>query len=141
MDKRGADAVCGAYEVSLEEINKLSSVKYKRDGVKNQIETVVEKPKPEEAPSLMMIFGRFVLRSSIIESLKKTQIDRGELWLTNAINGLATDGGIVVAEPLVEGKWMTTGDPLNLMKISIELGLRDERYREELLKLCRSVDE
>lgn len=138
FEREKAAVVVGCQEVGKEEISRYSSVIYKNGGVENQMEGVVEKPKAEEAPSLMTMFGRFVFSAKIIEELERTEISRGELWTTDAVNGLAkTD--LVIGEPISGGRWMTTGDTLNWLKANLVLGLRDERYREELVKTCRLV--
>lgn len=140
FEKEKASGVCSCQEVKKEEVCHYGIVAFEKSGVENQIERIVEKPKVGEAPSLMAVFGRFVFSPKLIEVLSRTEISRGELWLTDAINNLAkTD--LVIAKPMSDGKWMTTGDTLNWLKVNLTLGLMDKKYREELLRLCRSVGE
>ncbi len=44
----------------------------------------------------------------------------GEFWLTDAIQEFIRQGNQVVAQPIQEGCWFTTGDPLHLLEITLE---------------------
>lgn len=59
---------------------------------------LVEKPKPEDAPSCLGIVGRYVLSSKIFESLRHIKPHtNGELQLTDAIAHLLASGEPVIA--------------------------------------------
>ena len=84
-----------------------------------------------------MTVSPFVLSPKVITALKNTPISRGELWLPEALNTLAkTD--IVICPPLTKGHYATTGDPLNWLKVNIELALRNPLYRSEILDMLKS---
>jgi len=131
-----AAAVCASKEVPADQISAYSSVKFKPDSpVPNQIETVIEKPQPQDAPSNFCLFGRFVFSPEIINVLKNTPVARGELWLTDAINLLARSK-TVIAQPLPTGTdWITTGDPLNWLKANVTLALKDIRYSQAVKEI------
>jgi UTP--glucose-1-phosphate uridylyltransferase len=132
FEKYQPAAVAGSQKVPLSEISKLSSVKYANDPkYPNRVETVIEKPSPEKAYSNVCLFGRFVISPQIFAVLEKQEIARGELWLTDAINTLAQKD-VVIAEPIKQGKWMTTGDPLHWLQANIELALHDPRLQKEI---------
>lgn len=130
-------AVCGSQPVDIETINKLSSIKFVPNT--SQIETVIEKPEPQNAPSNICIFGRFVFNPKIISVLEHTDVARGELWMTDAVNNLAkTD--VVLSEPTVDPiKWITTGDPLNWLKATISVAMANPQYEPELKKLISTL--
>jgi UTP--glucose-1-phosphate uridylyltransferase len=57
-----------------------------------QIKDMVEKPKPEEAPSNLAIIGRYILTPEIFEYLRKTKPGtNGEIQITDALRLLAQD--------------------------------------------------
>jgi len=57
-----------------------------------QVSNLVEKPEPEEAPSLFGIQGRYVFTSDIFAHLKKTEIGaNGEIQLTDAMQSFIKD--------------------------------------------------
>lgn len=126
--KYQAAAVAGSCPVAKEKISSFSSVKYLSSSIPYQVEKVIEKPKPEKAFSNITLFGRFVFSPKIIEIIKNQKIVRGELWLTNGINTLAQKD-IVIAEPIKEGKWLTTGDPANWLKTTLEFALANPQYQ------------
>jgi len=136
FSKYSPDAIIAVQEVPRSEINRYGSMIYSKNPVfPNQIDGEIEKPEPNEAPSLMAQGGRFVLTPKIIDLLKKQEIDRGELWLTNAIDTLAKTGVVLTKNyNEFESYWMTTGDPLNWLKININMALKDPRYSEEIKK-------
>jgi len=51
-----------------------------------RVTRIIEKPKPEEAPSTLAVVGRYVLRAEIFDELARTERGRGgEIQLTDAI--------------------------------------------------------
>jgi UTP--glucose-1-phosphate uridylyltransferase len=136
FNRTHASAVCAAKEVPHQQISAYSSVKFKPNSpIPDQMESVVEKPLPEAAPSDCCLFGRFVFSPEIINILKNTPVSKGELWLTEAINHLAQTH-TVIAECLPPGTdWITTGDPLNWLKANLTLALKDDRFSESIRHL------
>ena len=53
------------------------------------MQSIVEKPKPEDAPSTWGVMGRYVFTPAIFESIDRTKPGAGgEIQLTDAIGGL-----------------------------------------------------
>ena len=135
--------VLGAQEVPLDEVKRYGIVKLK-PGSQTQVESIVEKPEPEQAPSRLAQFGRFILNYQIIDILSRMHQEQrlgkdGELWLTDAIEEFIKGGGkAVIGE--VRGKWLTTGDPLRYLKATVEFALERKdigpEFREYLQGLA-----
>jgi len=107
--------ILGAQEVPLDEVSKYGIAKLK-EGT-NQIEDVIEKPLVKEAPSRLALFGRMILNQDIIDVLRKTSPGKDrELWVTDAIKNYIDSGKICHVQKVLDGEWMTTGDPLNYLK-------------------------
>ena len=106
-----AAAIIAGQPVAHEEIKKYASISM--DGEK--LVGLVEKPNPEDAPSDLASYGRYLLTPEIFEHLdpKNTGLD-GELWTADAIAKLIPTGRVYVKE--ARGTWMTTGDPKNYFK-------------------------
>jgi len=122
-------AMLAVQKTPREEIHRYATVRYKRGTKINQIEEILEKLPPEKAPSDMAQFGRFVFTDKVIKIAEK-HVRAGklgkdnELWVADILNELAkTDK--VIAQP-IEGRWLTTGDPLNYMKATVEFALERE---------------
>lgn len=92
-----------------------------------EVTDLVEKPKPEEAPSDMAIIGRYVLTPEIFPILEQQQPGKGgEIQLTDAILRLAADEAIYGC--LFEGKRHDCGDKLGFLKATVELALKREEF-------------
>jgi UTP--glucose-1-phosphate uridylyltransferase len=82
----------GASVVAVEDVPRADTGKY---GIvateplnerEERVRAIVEKPKPEEAPSTLAVVGRYVLRAEIFVELARTERGRGgEIQLTDAI--------------------------------------------------------
>ena len=89
------------------------------------ITDLVEKPKPEAAPSNLAIIGRYLLPPEIFEILEETASDvGGEIQLTNALKTLLSRRPI--DGYLFEGKRYDAGDKLGFLKATVEFALKRE---------------
>ena len=133
--------VIATQRIPLEEVVRYGVVKLKEgDNPNGELQDLVEKPTPEEAPSDLAVFGRFLLSTEISRIL--TEIPRGkgnELWLTDALREFIRRGGRIVSESLTEGMWLTIGDPVNYLKTVIEYALDDAELRAELEPRIREL--
>jgi UTP--glucose-1-phosphate uridylyltransferase len=120
-------------EVPIEEVYKYGVVEYEDGSDIHEVKGAVEKPKPEDAPSNMAQYGRFVCSYDLIRMARETATGKGgELWVTDMIDQLITEGKKVLAPP-VEGVWLTTGDPLEYLKTSMKFALQRENLKDELI--------
>jgi UTP--glucose-1-phosphate uridylyltransferase len=88
-----------------------------------EISNLVEKPKPEEAPSNLAIIGRYVLTPAVFETLEHTPLGAGgELQLTDGLRGLLQKEKIYGYA--FEGKRHDAGDKLGFLKATVELALK-----------------
>jgi UTP--glucose-1-phosphate uridylyltransferase len=107
-------------------------------GTTNEVERVIEKPKPEEAPSLLMSYGRFIMTPKIFDYLVPDATGKdNELWLQDANDKVAINGKVLCHK--VQGEWMTTGDPLRYMKAHIRYALNDPEIGEEIRKFITEL--
>src|SRR5581483_6618571 len=100
-----------------------------------EIVNMVEKPKPEDAPSNLAIIGRYVLTPAIFEVLTETQAGTGgELQLTDAMRQLLKKERMFAY--VFEGRRHDTGDKLGFLKATVEFALQrpdlGEQFREYL---------
>lgn len=88
-----------------------------------KVETLIEKPRVEDAPSRLGIVGRYVLTPEIFGILQRTAPGKGrEVQLTDAL-AILLESQPVFAYQFV-GKRYDTGRPLGLLTAAIEIGLR-----------------
>ncbi|MFZ0704371.1 MAG: UTP--glucose-1-phosphate uridylyltransferase GalU [Candidatus Korobacteraceae bacterium] len=97
----------------------------KHDGRLYEVKNMVEKPKPEDAPSNLAIIGRYILTPKIFEMLEATEPGKGgELQLTDGIKALLKHEKVYGYT--FEGTRHDTGDKLGMLKATVEFGLKRE---------------
>ncbi len=90
-----------------------------------RITDMVEKPRPEAAPSNLAIIGRYLLPPEIFQILDETRSDvSGEIQLTSALKTLLSRRPI--DGYLFEGKRYDAGDKLGFLKATVEFALKRE---------------
>jgi len=95
---------------------------------------IVEKPKPEDAPSEFAAVHGYVLEPEIFDLLERAKPGRnGEIWLTDAVSELARQGAPVWAVEL-QGRRYDTGDRVGYVNAFIDAALR----REDVAPLVRA---
>ena len=106
------------------------------EGRLHKAKGVVEKPKADEAPSDLVVVGRYLFPSELFSILEQTPPGKGgEIQLADAMNTLAKKGQMYAYE--YEGFQFDTGDPRGFLKANIFYGLRD--YPQELKSLAKEV--
>jgi UTP--glucose-1-phosphate uridylyltransferase len=92
--ERDAAAVIAFEEVPHDEVSRYGIAKPKQDDELFEIEDLVEKPSPHEAPSNLAIAARYVLSPAIFDALAQTRRGKGgEIQLTDAIRTVIRNGG------------------------------------------------
>jgi UTP--glucose-1-phosphate uridylyltransferase len=138
--KHRPDAVIAFAEVPAEEIHRFGAAKLKGRSEPKELESLVEKPPRQDAPSNLAQLGRFVLPWRIVEILEELRkglnTAKGEeLYLTFANNQLCREGRVLAH--VIEGTWLTPSDPLQFLKTNVECALRDPRIGQEFAKYLR----
>lgn len=123
----------GVQEVGPEEVERYGIVSIKNHQTM-EINDIIEKPSMKSSPSRLAVFGRMILDQNIIDILRKTRLGKGgELWLVDAIRRYIRVGGGFYAKEIKDGQWLTTGDPLNLLKTTLEYAW-DRKELKDFLK-------
>jgi len=131
------DGVLAVQEVPDDEVDRYGMVKLK-PGTQDQVEVVIEKPKKSEAPSNLASYGRFILTQKVFDYLTPDAVGMdGELWLQDANMQVAKHGTVKVK--VIDGEWMTTGDPLRYMKAHVKYMLAHEKFGKEFGEWLKSV--
>ena len=103
-----------------------------------RVSTLIEKPKPEEAPSRLGIVGRYVLTPDIFKLIEKTPPGKGrEIQITDAIAALAEIQEVYAYQ--FEGRRYDTGRPLGLLTAAIEIALRRADIGPGLREFLRNL--
>jgi len=103
-----------------------------------QITDLVEKPRPEDAPSDLAIIGRYVLTPDVFPLLAETKMDaRGEIQLTDALRALRARRPMYALE--FEGTRYDTGDKLGFLKATVEFALARPDLADEFRAYLKSL--
>jgi UTP--glucose-1-phosphate uridylyltransferase len=88
-----------------------------------EVMNLVEKPRPEEAPSNLAVIGRYILTPTVFETLSDIKAGAGgELQLTDGLKQLLKKEKIYGY--VFEGKRHDTGDKLGFLKATVEFALK-----------------
>ena len=95
-----------------------------------RVEEIVEKPKPEKAPSNLAVVGRYILTPAIFDKLDQvTPGAGGEIQLTDAIALLLKEQAVLSYE--FHGKRYDCGSKLGYLIATVEQGLKHEELKDE----------
>jgi UTP--glucose-1-phosphate uridylyltransferase len=97
-----------------------------------KVNGMVEKPRAEDAPSLLAAAGRYVLDRAIFDALRR--VDRGaggEIQLTDAV-ALLIDEGHPVHVVVHRGSRHDLGNPGGYLKAAVDFALDRDDYGPEL---------
>lgn len=100
-----------------------------------RVNSLVEKPSIDEAPSNLAVIGRYVLHPAVFDVLEKTEPGRGgEIQLTDALQTLAAGEGegSGVYGVVFRGRRYDTGDKLSYLKAVITLATERAEFGEDL---------
>lgn len=115
--------------VQESDISKYGAVKFK-DGSDSIVDVIVEKPSLENTPSLLASYGRYIVTYDVFKYLDVNNLTNNELYFSEAVANLCKD--MNVYNKVVNGEWLTTGDPLNYLKAQIKYAMQRDEYRDEL---------
>ena len=114
-----------------------------RDGLID-IETVIEKPGKDNAPSDLANVSGFILTPDIfdyIDQAHSTLKEGDELYYNDALKLMLADGKKVYAAEIKDGKYYDTGNKLEYLKTVVEFALEHpemkDKFREYLDTLPR----
>jgi UTP--glucose-1-phosphate uridylyltransferase len=92
-----------------------------------RIRDLVEKPKPENAPSNLAITGRYVLPGAVFDCLARTKPGAGnEIQLTDALRILAREQGLWAY--IYDGISYDAGEKLGFLKATVEIALQSPEF-------------
>ena len=103
-----------------------------------QVNGIVEKPKPEDAPSTLAVVGRYILTPRIFHHLEKVQAGAGgEIQLTDGIAALMQEEKMLAYR--FKGTRYDCGSKLGYLKATVALGLKHPEVRDEFAAYLQSL--
>jgi UTP--glucose-1-phosphate uridylyltransferase len=132
-------SILGVERIDPSETDKYGIVRTAEfSGSSGAVEMIVEKPKPEVAPSNLAVVGRYILTPAIFDKIQKTGRGAGgEIQLTDAIADLLADEQVLAYE--FEGKRYDCGTKLGFLIATVEHGLMHQELKDDFLAYLRSL--
>jgi UTP--glucose-1-phosphate uridylyltransferase len=124
-------SILGVQNVAREETSAYGIVAVKPDGGRShETISIVEKPKPVDAPSTLAVVGRYILTPRIFHHLENIQPGTGgEIQLTDGIAALLQEERVLAYE--FQGKRYDCGSKLGYLKATVEYALRHAEVGNE----------
>ena len=135
--KKKGGAVIGVQEVPHHEVNRYGIVSPRtvREGL-HQVQDLVEKPSPPDAPSDLAVIGRYVLPPEIFFILRKTKPGKqGEIQLTDALKELARKSPMYALE--IQGQRYDAGNKLGFLIATVEFALKNPSLGQDFGEYLR----
>ncbi len=131
----GGSTIVGCQKTS-EDVARRCGVMIVGDKITDKItdvDGIIEKPQGE-LPSSLVSLGRFVLSPDVFDAIARTpENEQGEVYLTDAINLLASEGkGVAACE--FDARRYDIGNKQGFLEATIEYALRDEKLGESFKK-------
>src|SRR3954464_6352723 len=136
--EREGSSLLGVEEVPRDQTQSYGIVTVDRmEGDSARIHSIVEKPKPADAPSNLAVIGRYVLTPRIFELLGTvTPGAGGEIQLTDAISALLKEERALAVR--LPGRRFDCGSKFGYLQATVELGLRHPEVGEAFARYLKS---
>ena len=103
-----------------------------------QVNAIVEKPKPEDAPSTLAVVGRYILTPRVFHHLEKIQVGAGgEIQLTDGIAALMREEKMLAYR--FKGTRYDCGSKLGYLQATVALGLKHPEVRDEFAAYLKGL--
>ena len=103
-----------------------------------QLNSIVEKPLPADAPSTLAVVGRYILTPKIFDCLENIKPGKGgEIQLTDGIAALMQFEKVLAYR--FKGKRYDCGSKLGYMKANVEYAMRHPEISEDFLAYLRTI--
>ncbi|MEM8966051.1 MAG: UTP--glucose-1-phosphate uridylyltransferase GalU [Bacteroidota bacterium] len=130
--------------IAVEEVPRDKVSRYGIAGGKNiserlvEVQSLIEKPSPKQAPSNLAIAGRYILTPEIFRAIENTPKGKGnEVQLTDALHLLMKREMLI--SNTIEGKRYDIGNKLDFLKTTVEFALRRKEFSVDFLSYLREV--
>lgn len=133
--KKYQKPIVGVFQIEKKRISSYGVVEIEKlKGEKRvfKVKRVVEKPKPQEAPSNFAIVGRYILTPEVFEFLKKAKKGKtGEIHLSEVFQEMINQNKEILAY-WIRGRWLECGNKENYLKSLIYLCLKHPFFGKKI---------
>lgn len=131
--KEESSSIVAVGEVDVQDTSKYGIIKNEGE---EKIIDMVEKPKPEVAPSNMAITGRYILQPEIFEYLEKFEIGSGgEIQLTDAMKAMCKKHPFYYKR--IDELRFDCGNVLGYLEANIAFALQNNSIHDDFKKILK----
>jgi UTP--glucose-1-phosphate uridylyltransferase len=132
-------SVLGVEEVPRRDVDKYGIVEVEAgEGALSRVKSIVEKPKPEVAPSTLAVVGRYILTPGIFTQLEQIgQGAGGEIQLTDGISRLLQHEQVYAHR--FKGRRFDCGSKLGYLQATVELSLAHPVLGKEFRRYLKRI--
>ena len=136
-------ATIAVWEVPAEEVRRYGIVRPSSgtgEGDCFEISEIVEKPRPENAPSHLAVAARYIFDRRVFAAIEKIETGHGgELWLTDAIQILIDEGqGVQCVRLLPDEMRYDIGSPTTYYRAFADFALADPHHGQVFADYLRT---
>lgn len=101
-----------------------------------QVEEMVEKPQPAQAPSNWAVAGRYILTPEIFSAIEQTPRGKGnEIQITDSLRIMMQTEGVIAMK--IEGRRYDIGNKLDYLKTTVDFALKRKEFAEPFVEFMR----
>lgn len=135
-EKNNANVI-GVQRVDMSLVHKYGIIKYSDENL-GKIDTIIEKPKREEAPSSYAGLGRYVVNYTIFGTLDKLKPVAGkEILFTDALKELMEEEDFYACK--FDGDYYDVGSKIGYLKANINYALDRDDLKQELFQYMKDI--
>ncbi len=128
--------VIGCKEVDMDLVSRYGVMSLNDDGT---INTIIEKPKKEEAPSNLVGLGRYIITSEVFDYIDALpRIEGKEIQFTDAMMNMMKEHKYLPCEFV--GTYYDTGSKDGYLKANIEYALRREDLKDNVKDIIKDLN-
>ena len=128
--------VIGCKRVDEDLISRYGAMSLNEDGT---INTIIEKPKKEEAPSNLVGLGRYIVTSEVFDYIDALpRIEGKEIQFTDAMMNMMKDYKYLPCEFV--GTYYDTGSKDGYLKANIEYALRRDELKDSVIEIINNIN-
>ena len=133
-------SILGTLNVADEDVSKYGICKPvpNQKGRVQKLESVVEKPKLEDAPSNLAIGGRYILTPTIFKYLQNQTRGAGnEIQVTDSILRMMAEEDVYSME--IDGRRYDIGSKLGFIQATIDFALKRDDLKDGVLEILKNI--
>ena len=128
IHEKTQSSVLGVFFASKDQVSEYGVISSNNFNGVEKVDGIVEKPEPNDAPSNLAVFGRYILSKDIFSNIERIKPGlNNEIQLTDAIQDLISDQDIFALE--FEGKRFDCGSKEGYISAIIDRASSIEKYK------------